>query len=297
MSKGKQWWPLQASIDEQRNAITEFQQRLRDRQWIKKNEKPLLLHVYAFDGAWSTEHLPSVNDYMQISANDPMVKNQARVVIVRLLSMLLKWHQSLRHDSPLLAPPSVFTLPDVSTGGFHYGIVANIQGDARRGNGKPLTLMVSDFDISHQQTFKGRHWVVPQTSDSFRWLTSKQWSEQKKKPSFGKWIYGSYSERRAWLEGKPVHGNLSDNGLIRWIAPSGEQGHLIAAIKEMGAMYIPQEKAWFLPEFWDGDALKEWLEQIPAEKSTRPYTAPYKKMAEVAASSSPPPATDEDDPT
>lgn len=287
MSKGKQWWPMQATVDEQRKVITDFQQRLRDRQWVKKNEVPLLMHIHAFDGAWNTEHLPSVNEYMQISTNDPMVKNQGRVVVARLLCMLLKWHQALRPNSSLLSPPTVFTSPNLSTGGFHYGIVALIQGDPRRGGGNSLTLMVSDFNLSPTSSFKGRHWVMPHGSDSFRWLTTKQWGEQKLKPSFGKWIYGSYTERRVWLEHKTIHDNLTENGLIRWSAGNGNHTGKIAAIKLMGGLYVPSEKSWFLPEFWDNEAVRDWLNSLPAD--VEPTTKNYRTLAQQAVSTTPPP--------
>jgi len=291
MSKGKQWWPLQASVEEQRKAISDFQQRLRDRQWVKKTEKPLLMHIHAFDGAWSTDHLPTVNEYMQISTNDSMVKNQARVVILRLLSMLLKWHNALRPHSALLSAPSVFTLPNVVTGGFHYGIIALIQGDPRRGGGNPLTLMVSDFDASLQQPFKGRHWVMAHGSDSFRWLTNKQWNEQKTKPSFGKWIYGTYAERRTWIENKTVRENLLLNGLIRWSSETGANTGQIAAIKSMGGLYVAADKAWFLPEFWDNESLRDWLQSLPPDE---PAKMNYRGMAKQAVASAPPPVVDED---
>lgn len=296
MSKGKQWWPFQATTEEQRKTITEFQQRLRDRQWLKGKEKVDLLYIHAFEQTWNTEHLPSVNEYMQISSTDTVVKNQARVTIVRLLAMLLKWHQSLRPDTKLLSPPNVFTVPNVVTGGFSYGLIAVIEGDQRYAKGKTLTLVVSDFDVSLNQPIKGRKWVLPQGSDTFKWLTVKQWLEQRKKPSFGKWIFASFLERRSWLETKHIQEDLLNNGLIKWNAPFGNHANKIAAIKLMGGTYIAATKSWYLPEFWDADAVKEYLETI-VEEQNKPFATKtsYKEMAEQAKISNPPLIPPEDD--
>ena len=129
-------------------------------------------------------------------------------------------------------------------------------------------------------------------TDSFRWLTTKQWNDQKLKPSFGKWIYGSYTERRVWLENKNTHENLSENGLIRWSAGPESQGK-IAAVKSMGGLYIPSEKSWFLPEFWDQDSLREWLNALPPDE--KPSTNNYRTLAQQAVSAAPPPPEIDED--
>ena len=297
MSKGKQWWPLQATVEDSKKSILEFQDRLRDRQWIKKTERTALFHIYTKDVAWPTEHLTSINEYMQISTNDPASKNHARVTVARMLCMLLKWHSALRSQDPLLSPPAVFSAPNLQTGGFHYGLVATIAPSNKPGS-RPLTLIISEQELGSEQS-GAKHFCVPQASDTYRWLTLKTWQDQRQKPSFGKWIYGSYTERRQWAEQDAISKNIKAQGLIQWSSDVNDpkKENKIAAIKMMGALYHPATTSWLLPDFWDEEAVLEYLQMAPEAQRPKTGRMAYQKMVHTRPEGAPewsaPPSSDE----
>lgn len=272
MSKGKQWWPLNATTEDYKKTIIEFQERLRDKQWLKKAEGNMLMYIYATEGQINTDNLTTVNDYMQISANDNTIKNQGRVIVLRLLAMLLKWHMSLKKELRLLDQPSVFTIPNLINGGFHYGIIATLEGDSIK-NTKPTTIVISNIDISQSNSFKVKKWVMPQGSDSYKWLTIKSWLDLKSKISFNKWIFGNFAEKKLFLE-KQIELNdkqkLEEVGLLEYSFNS-EENHLTQGIKNLGAMYNSTTKKWYLPYFWEKENIEEYLKTIPEETKKYNY--------------------------
>ena len=304
MSKGKQWWPLQASVDDARVALTDFQQRVRDKQWIRKTERTILWHIYSLDQAgWTVDQMIPVNEYMQFSAHDSAAKNQGRVVVLRMLCMLYKWHSSTRPGAHLAEPPSVFVAPQLDGLGFTYGLVATLAGNPRYAQGKPQTLVISERDLvpmgpDGRAMWTGRQWRVPQAGDSFRWMTTKSWAEQRTTPAFGKWIYGSYTERRGWVEGlaqgtsAQQEAALSQAGLMSWAGAISEPW-----ARQMGAIFVPRMNRWVLPSFWDSDAVLEWRRHIETLLSSqRPSTPPtYRTMvASADKAGNDRPAPDED---
>lgn len=281
MSRGKQWWPLRATTKEAREAIMTFQERCRDRQWLGRYEKVAPFHVYTFNGIFpGIEELDGINDYIQISNQDSMVKNNARISILRLLCMMLKIHIGIRPKQRLLFEPRICLVPSFKSEEFKYAIIAVIESDDLAEGSKPLTLFISEFEINDGVEKNQGKFLIPQSKDTFKWLTVKTWMSQAKKPSFGKWIYGDYSEKKKWVDGliadarvnkdggeERLDETLKEHGLFTWQAEgdfkSQENTNKIEVIKKMGGYFSWEMKKWFLPIFFEKEALEEYLPHAP----------------------------------
>lgn len=293
MSKGKQWWTLQPTIDEQKHILIEFQQKLRDKQWLKKNEPSSLFYVYLLDGLSPTEPFESINTYFQISTYDSDSKNQGRVHLLRLLSLFLKIHILLKPTIPLIAPPSVFITPNLISRQFHYGLVGTIQATP---TSKAMSFVVSEIELPFMSTHKIKSFLFPQTGDSYRWLTISHWFENKKWPSYGKWMYGSYAERKLWLDSilSPLsHSSyssssldkiLNEQGLFVWnieqdsffssyLSSDYMKNTLLPLIKKMGGFFYFPLKIWIFPAFIEQESFTEFLETQKPKFLTQNYTS------------------------
>lgn len=274
MSKGKQWWPLQATSHDVKDALGDFQDRLRQKQWLRKDNPIFAYHVYLREGA-STMILPSVNEYMQFSNQDHSFKNTLRVQVLRALSMLLKWQILLKPEALVSEVPQVFVIPSVDQAQhMHLGIVAHLVF-----NEKTYTLIISEKSLEQDsKNLYGRtkYWVCPQLGDSFKWMTIKTWLEARKKPSFGKWAFGSYPERRAWIETitKDTQASQEKDMGVFFIASSGSSD--VEQLKLMNATWHGTLKMWALPEFLDEEAVRAYLKQerLMAEKNTKQPSKP-----------------------
>ena len=251
MSKGKQWWPLQASINDEKTTLADFQERLRQKKWLRRQEGVKTHYVYVREGVYPP-HADTVNDYMQFSASDTAAKNQARVTILRLLCDLMKWHTLLKPQAILTEPPVVFLTPSLQTHTFLYGVMAQLNHQ-----GKNLTLVVSEQNLGHDD-IKAKHWVSPQHGDSYGWMTLKTWQDQRQLPSFSKWVFAAKMERRTWIETLPKSEEMFDG--LGLIAFDGVNAARINALKFLGAVYRHSDKKWFLPAFYEKTTVLAWLE-------------------------------------
>ena len=265
MSKGKQWWPLQATYTDVKDALTDFQDRLRQKQWLRKDNATHAYHVYLREGVNNLALPSTVNDYMQFSQTDPSSKNVLRAQVLRALCVLLKWQILLKSDAVVADVPQVFLVPSVDqTYHMHIGVVATLQSQ-----NKSFTLIVSEQALSSQpKSFLGKtkHWVVAQTGDSYKWLTIKAWMDARKKPSFGKWVFASFAERKHWVETlqNPHDTVIKQEQGVFFVEAHGEQD--VALLKQMNAMWHASFKLWALPEFVEEEALKLFMSQEKKER-------------------------------
>ena len=266
MSKGKQWWPLLATSHDVKEALSDFQERLRQKQWLRKDNPTVSYHVYLREGN-SVMGLPTVNEYMQFSQQDHSSKNLLRVQVLRALCMLLKWQLLLKSDAVVSDVPQVFAIPSVEQPQhMHVGVMANLQSQ-----NKTFTIIISELPLEQQGKVvfgKTKHWVCPQLGDSYKWLTVKTWLDARKKPSFGKWVFGSYPERRAWIEAitgdasQSLQQQLQENGVFL-IESNGESD--VKILKSMNATWHGGLKKWGLPEFLDEEATRVYIKQEHAQ--------------------------------
>lgn len=266
---------MRASFEDARLTLAEFQDRLREKQWLRPNEKPCLFHVYMTDSA-PQDVLPSINTHMQFSASDSAARNAARSNVVRAASMLLKLFQAARPDGIIPEPPGVFCVPRLKSPGFSYGLIAHFDATLISGApAKPLTIVVCEHDLSSaiNEAAPGfvRHWALPQSGDSFQWLTVKKWQDALKKPSFGKWFYGHFKERQEWLQSTTAD-QWPAMGCFAVEAPSTDPH-----IRALGAFHHQATGKWLLPDFWDAAAVAAWLKFADAIPNRAPVKSSYRK--------------------
>jgi hypothetical protein len=312
---GKQWWPLTATADESRAAITRFQDRLRDRQWLRDREAAQLLYIAFVDSHLPIDHVPSVNDLMRFSSSDGPLRNQERVATLRLLCMLLKWHITMRPGALLAAPPAVFTVPDLETGGYRHGLIAPLR--TADSPGRPFSILVSEAPLAPPTAvaaggFRGpgtirpasgpraRFWAMPQSGDTRHWMTVRTWQEQRAQPSWGKWVFGSAFERRSWLETLATPADLAKAGLVlfpmdRDAAPATSSLDPARPWPAFRTDFLRKELggAWWrgatvLPEFWDPKAAAAVLSALPVPAEPPRQRAPYRQAAAAARTGSAP---------
>ena len=286
MSKGKQWWPLQASVHDAKTAISDFQERLRQKKWLRRQDNVATHYIYVREGVYPPL-LDSVNDYMQFSSNDTPLKNSARANVLRLLCNLLKWHTLLKPQAILTEPPLVFLTPSLQNHSFSYGVMAHLSYQ-----GKTLTLIVSEQDLGYKD-IKAKHWISPHHGDSYGWLTVKSWQDQRQLPAFSKWIFGGKTERRTWVENLPKDEKSFE--AMGVMAFDGLNPVRINQLKYLGAVYRHADKKWFLPSFYEKSTVFSWFdanktnplfEAIPkqAYKPSKDYYAVHhNNSAEISA--------------
>ena len=275
MSKGKQWWPHTASIQDAKNAITSFQERLRQKRWLRTQEGSVCHYVYAKEGAYPAL-LGTVNEYMQMGSSDTGAKNRARVNVLRLLCTLLRFHIQVRPKAHIKEPPAVFAAPGLHGHDFLYGIIAEMEQE-----GKTITLIVSEMDLAGagSDVVRARSWAVPQTGDSYKWMTTKIWQDQRQKTSFGKWVFAGHHEKRSWIETLPPASQWQEKniGLLRF---DGQDETVRNMLKHLGASYKHSEQVWLLPEAWGEEAVKEWIKDNMTNPLFQPKPKPVYNRAE-----------------
>ncbi len=268
---GKQWWPMVADLHESLDATRQFQDRLRDRGLIGDSDLPILHHIIKTDGRFAGEALTSCNDYMQLSNQDSLAKAQSRVAVARLLASTIKMMVALKPEGRMSGVPCVFCLPMVG-GGLAHGLIASWDIDSS--SSRPLTLIISETDaLPGLLELRGsiRHWRLVQGANTKRWLTHKTWLEQRKEAAFGKWLFGSYSERKAWAESLDADG-ISTHKLVKW---KGDLSDING--KALGAIHHSGTGEWLLPGFWDQESVNEWIthQQKPI-KPVAKYASSFK---------------------
>jgi hypothetical protein len=309
---GKQWWPLTATADESRAAITQFQDRLRERKWLRDQESSRALYIAFVDAHLPIDHLPSVNDLMRFSSSDGPLRNQERVATLRLLCMLLKWHITMKPGAMLAAPPAIFTVPDLETGGYRHGLIAPLRTPDNPP--RPFSLLISEAPLAPANTveaggFRGpnvskpaggprtRFWTMPQSGDTHHWMTVRTWQDQRNKPAWGKWVFGTAFERRSWLETLTTPESLEEAGLVLFpvdrnapatkCSPDPSRPWPIFRSeflrKELGG-------AWWkgsvvLPDFWDPRAAAAILSALPVPPAPPVRHSPYRQAAASARTS------------
>lgn len=277
-NKGKQWWPMRATFDDAKKSVTEFQERLREKKWLRDHEKPSLFYVYVLEQA-SVDMLPSINSYMQFSSSDSSSMNAARAEVARASSMLVKMFLAVKQNGLMADPPSVFCVPKLKSSGYKYGVIANFLAEQADGTpSKPLSIIVSEHDLSDQNesSYNSKSFVkkfaMPQSGESMRWLTVKTWADAKAKPSFSKWLFGSFKDRQDFVNENAD--NLDKVGCFFWHAPFSD-----TPSKSLGAVYLSEKSIWVLPDFWDESAVKLWLKHVSTSTSSN-----YSKAAAFAKS-------------
>lgn len=278
MSKGKQWWPLQASPQDIRTVLDDFRTRLRNKNWLREKQPVGLYHVYLREGS-PVPMMNTVNEFMQIAGNDTSLKNQQRVQVLRLLSVLLQWHVLVRPEGKITDVPFVFALPRLDAFGLgetSMGVVAQLQSQGRN-----LTLMVCEQPLaepmqSSQNGNKGprtKSFTTLQSGDAFQWTNTRAWYDQHHKPFLGKWLYGFYPEKKAWVDARRMEQHEKDG--LHWFssAPTASTTSTTATntphaskvragmLKLLGGMYRSEDQTWALPGWMDRKTIDSWLQQ------------------------------------
>lgn len=139
----KKTWNLKLTVEDVFDLSSEYTKKCNAKNILENNKTTHLFQVYSSPKEWVVTNMTEISNFFKFSKSDLPEKNNARDMILKLLSAVARVHLQCYDEATIRHEPYVFSVPDFyESGKFKYGIIYPIQN-----NNKILNLLVAEWDI------------------------------------------------------------------------------------------------------------------------------------------------------
>lgn len=248
----KRQWGHHLSVKQSADIMIEWCIRAREKNILRK-KPPTIFFSYIVEDNPQLQYMQNISSIFRYSQKDMPQTDNARDVLLRILSVALKTHFFIFPEDFISHEPYFFTIPSLDSPNNIYGIIYQLEKE-----NKSIIVCEKNLLNLFDKTKTIYEFPAVVIEDSFKWFSLKNWFKIKQNSLPNNLEKKQSAKKEAqYAQDAKTKEELEKNATILDIP-----FEIKDFIKPLGIEWSKNLKTWYLPKGFDIDSVLEYIEYM-----------------------------------